>query len=585
MRIRLVALCVLGLTTLSGASVSAHSPSSPVPRTVQQAAATAVGMLAYVAWGQDNEPNIYTIRTDGSRSRQLTTGGGLGPAWSPDGSQLAFWWNNRIGVMSADGTTRSWVATGSSPTWSPDGRKLAYSCDEDGALCAYDLDTRHVTVIVPRTTDGAYVGVGQKDWSPDGSSIVFTGRSSEGDDYTNYRQLFLVRPDGTGLRAVPNTFSTATDPAWSRDGSALLYAERYDGRGGEVSGDIYSIRPDGTARTPVVKQPGTDDDPAWSPDGRTIAFTSAALGYPRMHGIWTTSPDGRNRHLVVRGGEDPSWRPEFEVPATLPPTAPETSGRRIAYVAASDTGFDLFVVRPDGDRSRRLTTHGRAQNPEWSPDHTRIAYSTSHGGIRVLMVNTGIERKVAKSYGVAGLTWSPSGRLLAWGGFEGLTILNLRTGDRRVVPIEVGCCPRDPAWSPDGRVLAFSQDFSTQQTDIMTVSPSGKGLRRVTRLRGTEREAEWSPDGRTIAFTHEQGSWWMQSADVLTVRGNGRDLRTLSATDGLSYSPSWSQDGRLAWYSDGRSRFPAPRAGLWIVDARGRRELIVPNRTIAYVAW
>ncbi|MBM7513226.1 Tol biopolymer transport system component [Nocardioides cavernae] len=462
---------------------------------------------------------------------------------------------------------------------------MAYSCDEDSALCAVELDTHHVTTIVPPTTDGIHIGVGQKDWSPDGSLIVFTGWSPEGDGYTNYRQLFVVHPDGTGLRAVPNTFPTGTGPAWSRDGSALLYAERYDGRGGEVSGDIYSIRPDGTARTPVVKQPGTDDDPAWSPDGRAIAFTSAALGYPRMQGIWTTSRDGRNRHLVVRGGEDPTWRPGFEAGATAPPAAPESSGRRIAYVAASDAGFDLFVVRPDGDRSRRLTKHGRAQNPEWSPDHKRIAYSTLHGGIRVLRVDSGVDRKVAKSYGVAGLTWAPSGRLLAWGGSEGLTILNLRTGHRRVIPIEVGCCPRDPAWSPDGRVVAFSQDFSTQRTDIMTISPSGERLRRVTRLRGAEREAEWSPDGRTIAFTHEQGPWWMRSAEVLTVRGNGSDLRELAATDGMSYSPSWSDDGRLAWYSDGRRASPAPRAGLWNLDARGRRELLVPNRTIAYVAW
>ena len=540
-------------------------------------------MLAYVAWGQDNVPQIYTIRTDGSRRRQLTTGGGLGPVWSPDGSRLAFWWKDRIGVMNADGTVRGWVATGTNPTWSPDGRRLAYSCQEDAAMCVTDLGTGRETVIVPQTVD--WIQVGEKDWSPDGSSIVFTRTSSEGDSYSNFRQLFLVRPDGTDLEAVPNTASTATGPAWSPDGSALLYVERYDGRGGEFSGDVYSVRPDGTARTPVVKHPGTDDNPTWAPNGRSIAFTSAAFLYPRMQGVWTASLEGTGRQLVARGGEDPSWRPGFEASATVPPVATESSRRRLAYVAASELGFDLFVVRPSGNRARRLTDHGRTQNPEWSPDHTQIAYTTSHGGIRVLSVRTGVDRKVARVYGVQGLAWSPSGLRLAWGDFEGLSILDLVSGHRRRITVGGGWS-RDPVWSPDGRQLAFSRESSIGQTDIMTMSASGKRLRRVTHLGGMEGQPDWSPDGRSIAFIHEQGPYFARSSDVLAMRPDGRHLRVVAANEGLSFSPSWSSDGRLAWYSDGRRAFgPSPRAGLWIVDSRGRRQLIVANRTIAYLAW
>ncbi len=581
---RVVALfCSVVLATSASPSAGGHAPQDP--RTSDQGpGAHVVGMLAFALWDRAGVPDVYSIRTDGSGLRRITTGGGLEPAWSPDGSRIAFSWRDRIGVTSADGTERSWVATGSAPTWSPDGRSLAYGCDEEQALCVLDLDSERESVAVPRSTE--WIHLGEPDWSPDGSSLVFTRTSTAGDDYSNHRQLFVVGPDGTNLRAVPRTSPLATAPAWSPDGSTLLYAERYDGRGGEYSGDLYSIRPDGTARTAVVKQPGRDDRPTWSPDARSLGFQSEPLGYPWMAGIWTTSSDGRDRRLVVRGGVDPDWRPGFEAPATSPPAATPSSGRRVAYVGATDAGFDLFTVRPDGSGVRRLTTHGRARHPAWSPDRTRIAYSTTRDAIRVLVVGTGVDRRVASSFGVSGLTWSPSGRMLAWGGFEGITIVDVRTGDRRTVPTGPTCCARDPAWSPDGRVLAFSAERTTTQSDIMTVSPTGEDLRRVTRLRGEERQAAWSPDGRSIAFTHEHGSWRAPYVDVLVMHRDGSGIRLLATTKGLSYSPGWAEDGRLAWYSDGPRAFgEAPRPGLWVLDSRSRPHLVVADRTIAYVAW
>ncbi len=579
---RVVALsCAVALTISASPPAGAQAP--PRAGSPEQAARV-VGMLAFAVWDRAGVPDIYSVRTDGSRLRRLTTGGGHEPAWSPDGSRIAFSWRDRVGVTSADGTSRSWVANGTAPTWAPDGRSLAYSCDEEQALCVLDLDSQRESVTVPRSTD--WVHVGDPDWSPDGSSIVFTRTSAAGDSYSNHRQLFVVGPDGSDLRAVPRTSPLATAPAWSPDGSTLLYAERYDGRGGEYSGDLYSIRPDGTARTAVVKQPGRDDRPTWSPGGQSLGFQSDALGYPWMAGIWTASSDGRDRRLVVRGGVDPDWRPGFEAPATSPPAAAPSSGSRVAYVSATDAGFDLFTVRPDGSGVRRLTTHGRARDPAWSPDHTRIAYSTTRDAIRVLAVGTGVERRVARSYGVSGLTWSPSGRMLAWGGFEGITIVDLRTGSRRTVPTGPTCCARDPAWSPDGRVLAFSAERTTTQSDVMTVSPTGEDLRRVTRLRGEERQAEWSPDGRSIAFTHERGSWKAPDVDVLVMQRDGSGIRPVTTTNGLSFSPGWADDGRLAWYGDGPRPFgAAPRAGLWALDARGRPHLVVADRTIAYVAW
>ena len=116
----------------------------------------------------------------------------------------------------------------------------------------------------------------------------------------------------------------------------------------------------------------------------------------------------------------------------------------------------------------------------------------------------------------------------------------------------------------DGRQLAFSRESSIGQADIMTMSASGKRLRRVTHLGGMEGQPDWSPDGRSIAFIHEQGPYFARSSDVLAMRPDGSHLRAAAANKGLSFSPSWSSDGRLAWYSDGRGRsilLPAQACG------------------------
>jgi Tol biopolymer transport system component len=134
----------------------------------------------------------------------------------------------------------------------------------------------------------------------------------------------------------------------------------------------------------------------------------------------------------------------------------------------------------------------------------------------------------------------------------------------------------------------FSQLLPTRgAADLMTITVSGKDLRRVTSLRGAELEPAWSPDGRTILFTYEHGHAGDEAVDVMSVRPNGSELRTVLATPGLDYSPSWSPSGhRIALYSDGRRPFgDSPRPGAWILRPGSERQLVVQGRAVAYVDW
>lgn len=606
-RLPAVAFCfVVSCSLALGNGPSMADPSEPPGAQRDRSGLTAqqdlgkVGMIAYA------RGNIFTIHSDGSHRRKLTTSGAWGPAWSPDGATIAFERDDGIALMDSDGGAKRWLTEGRSPAWSPDGNRLSYTCrpgyDETdylwgfSDLCVLDLRDGTETVVVDHATD--WPGVSDSSWSPDGARIAFTRISADGDEYTRDRQLFTVRSDGTDLTAIPGTAPEAKEPAWSPDGTTIMYTSSYDGRGGEYNGDLVSIRPDGTARTKVTRLIGTESGPSWFYDGSRLAMHSAGGMLPNKEGIWTLSPDGTGRELVVGEGYDPSWRPGYTVPPT-PVSEPEpASGLRIAYVAASDDGYDIFTVRPDGSRVRQLTFGGRAVDPAWSPGHSRIAYGEGKA-LRVVDVRSGKTERVARYVGMTlggigpylgGITWSPDGHRLAWGSDDWLVTLDLRTRERKRIALDAdaGRRPRDATWSPDGELIAFSLEEESGAIDIMVVPASGGQARRVTRLRGLERHLDWSPNGRRILFSHQRSARRDGDVDVMSVRPDGTGLRTVRSTPELDLEPAWSPDGRhVTMYSDGpRPLGKTSRSGLWTLGVRGGApQLVVRDRSIAHVDW
>ena len=552
-----------------------------------------VGMLAYATAGEGQRTEVFSVRTDGSERRQLTTSGGYDPAWSPDGTRIAFQRRNAIWLMNASGGQQERLVRGFSPAWAPDGQRLSYVCNEGIDLCSISLQDGTVTIIVTHSED--WPAVANSTWSPDGTSIAFTRISAQGDEYTSYRQLFRVNADGSELTAIENTYPWGTLPDWSPDGSRILYTDVSSTRGGENSGDIWSIRPDGTSRTRVTSSPGTDYGASWSPDGKQIAMSSAARLYLHQAGIWIMNVDGTRPALVVRAGGVPSWRPAFSAAAPPDVRPGSAAGKPIAYVAATDRGYDLFTVLPSGRSIRRLTSGGRVFEPAWSADHTRIVYgwyakSGFGGTVRLMDVRT---RRVQHLGGLGSTyefspAWSPNGRQLVWGNGTTLVVMNLQTGERTRVPLDPDiCCPISPIWSPDGRWIAFSgQSPVTGRRDLMIVRAQGGRARRVIALPGEAPDLDWSPNGRRISFTH--GTDWKGKTSILSVRLDGTGLRQLIDTPGLDLDAAWSPSGaRLAFYSDGPHPYgSSPQPGLWISGPQGQDpHVVLRDRTIAYVDW
>ncbi|HSG86455.1 MAG TPA: hypothetical protein VLA23_08960 [Candidatus Limnocylindrales bacterium] len=223
------------------------------------------------------------------------------PAWSADGRRLAYAWRDptaggyRIRVADADGSNDRPITPGdaidASPSWSPSGDRLAFSSNREGP--GFGVFVVEVDGSGPvRLVDGQ-----DPAWSPTGEWIAFVRLVDEA------RDLFLVRPDGSGLRRLTVGPADETDPAWTPDGRSLVFASDRSG-----DHDLYRLDLDDLQRTRLTSGPGNDRSPAVSPDGRSVAF-SRTLG--NGADLWLTDDDGRERRLTTDPlyDVDPAWQP------------------------------------------------------------------------------------------------------------------------------------------------------------------------------------------------------------------------------------------------------------------------------------
>ncbi|MFQ5710756.1 MAG: TolB family protein, partial [Candidatus Geothermarchaeales archaeon] len=105
-----------------------------------------------------------------------------------------------------------------------------------------------------------------------------------------------------------------------------------------------------------------------------------------------------------------------------------------------------------------------------------------------------------------------------------------------------------PAWSPDGRRIAFSSD-RMESVDIWVVDADWGNLRRLTRDRSTDSWPTWSPDGSKIAFTsHRSGNY-----DIWVMDANGKNKVQLTTDPAWDMDPAWSPDGKKIAFTSDRS--------------------------------
>ena len=254
---------------------------------------------------------------------------------------------------------------------------------------------------------------------------------------------------------------------------------------------------------------------------------------------------------------------------------------RIAFVATEGTNQDIWIMDADGTDVTRLTDEtGFDIDPSFSPDGTQIVFVSDRSGgtvfdlfvmdadgtnVRQLTDAASAEFQSAAAFDPA---WSPDGKRIAFSanfsgywdiwtiGVDGRHLRNLTRSE---------ATDSSPAWSPDGRSIAFVSDEDAGESDLYVMNAHGGRVRRLTFTPIVyDAEPAWSPDGATIAFASvsETGA-----LDIFTIPVQGGEPTRLTSEPATDFSPAWSPDGSsIAFSRNGQ---------VWVMNADGTGAILL----------
>lgn len=380
----------------------------------------------------EGNSELFVVPSDGGPSRPLGSGDGVLPRWSPHGHRIAY--QTRLGpnaqmdimtISPAGGDPTAVLsdpATDWCPTWSPDGRFIYFVSDRGGSMNLWrmavdEASGRRRGEPEPVTTPASFVA--HPTLSADGTRLAFAS---------------VIMRQNLQIAAFDPVAMAMAEPAWLTHGSRQ-WSSPDPSPGGEwvafysrdlPEGDIYVVRPDGTGMRQITEGPAVDRMPRWAPDGQRIAYFSTAGG---VFEAWTVRVDGSENQRLL--GSEPASivvfspdgarvaangirsaagltgavlidlaRPDERRPLLPPDSAlrPLTvnswspDGRRLAgMIGYSDDG--VVTVDLATDTYERVTTFG--QWPVWLPDNRHLLFVSAGSGFHVVDTATRAVREVS----------------------------------------------------------------------------------------------------------------------------------------------------------------------------------------------
>ncbi|MHC4811371.1 MAG: hypothetical protein ACYTEV_13545, partial [Planctomycetota bacterium] len=387
-------------------------------------------------------------------------------------------------------------------------------------------------------------------------------------------------------------------------------------REGSESSDIYvKALGIGTRPLALTKTPDQELSPVWSPDGREIAFTRIGQQGASIHLV--PSLGGQERKLVDVAGPTAfgyllpalTWSPEGKwlafaermpevgparivrlavdslekTKVTSPPEntlgdffpAFSPDGRYLAFMRSSSATWgdlDIWIQPLHGDQPRQLTfgKYDNAAALEWTPAGDEILFTDNTwggGAIHRISLKGGDPRQVPGiGENTAFLTVSGNRIVYQQRHVQAPDIWRVpgrkaSTDDR--IPrtfINSSWIDYTPAYSPDGRRIAFQSERSGQP-NIWLCNSDGSDPVQLTRFDGHTGTPRWSPDGNQIVFDSlESGNW-----EIWVVDSEGGVPRQLTRDPAEDGTPFWSRDGQWIYFHSSRSG----SSQVWKLPANG----------------
>ncbi|HYP01038.1 MAG TPA: carboxypeptidase regulatory-like domain-containing protein [Pyrinomonadaceae bacterium] len=512
------------------------------------------GKIVFTRFANGNV-DIFSMNSDGTGVTRLTTDAALDfdPAWSPDGHRILF-----VSNRGADGKSR------------------IYSMFADGS---------NVSVVV--NVGGVYFSPA---WSPDGSKVAFSG-NGDGSFQLGGQRIWVANSDGTGTMTRLTDGSTGQDynPTWLPGGTQIGFRRFYN----TGNNDIFVMNADGSNQSNLTNTSSAAEyDPKWSPDGTRIAFrTTEQFG---RHAVFVMNADGTNRTQLTTFGQSnnlaPDWSPD---------------GSKLAFTSERDNNQEIYVMNADGTGQTRITndpagdgaadwqrtpttppptpTPTPTPTPQPTPTPTptatplrvngQIAFEGGGNGsaFDISVVNpdgTGRALLLSESNHEQHPAWSPDGKKIAFthvkrGTYEVFTA-NADGTNRQRISDGYDRSPRTsdyyPAWSPDGTRLVFARN-----NQLWTVDSGGGQTVKLSNGTDDDQQPSWSPDGSKIAFVR---NWASHNAQIFVMNADGTNQINLSNNFNVSNRrPAWSPDGSKIAFQRGQT--------IWLMNADGSNQTMI----------
>jgi dipeptidyl aminopeptidase/acylaminoacyl peptidase len=381
-----------------------------------------------------------------------------------------------------------------------------------------------------------------------------------------------------------------TDPAVSPDGKLVAFTVRdtdLDANRGRT--DIWLAAVDGSRVTRVTSHPENDSDPAWSPDGRWIYFTSSRSGSAQ---VWRISPAGGEAEQVTNVPSDVNGFKLF----------PDGKRLMLAIDVWPDARTLADSVKRDQERAKvksKARVYDQLLYRHWDQwedgKFSHLFVWSSDKDVYDVTPGQATDTPVHPFGGMEQVSIAPDGKTIAFvarvGGREEAWTTNtdifLVAADGRSKPVDVTAENRaydqDPAYSPDGRSIAFTRmkrpGFENDRTRVAVLDVATKKVRDVTEA--WDRSADgvtWSSDGRTIYTTADQ----LGNHAVFAVDVAGGTVRAL-ADKGSNTEPRVAGD-RLVFSRDTLT-MPAELFTMKLDGTDTRQITHLNDARVAAIAW
>jgi tricorn protease len=381
--------------------------------------------------------------------------------------------------------------------------------------------------------------------------------------------LWVVPREGGEARRLTSGIGLEFNPIFSPDGSRIAFSGEYDG-----NIDVFVMPATGGEPRRLTFHPGVDTVLGWTPDGKSVLFSSDRASYSRFNKLFTISAEGGAlpTELPLPMGEQGAFSPDGSQLAYVP-----FWNRRAvpnAYIAwkryRGGKASPIWIAALVDSRITKVPREDSNDTfPMWFENKlyflsdragpvTLFSYDPASKQVKKELENTGYDL-VSASVGPDAIVYEQFGSLHIFDPHSGKAVpLNVRLTadfpDTRAHYEKVAKKITGASLSPNGARVAFEA-----RGEILTV-PAEKGdIRNLTRTPGAaERDPAWSPDGKTIAyFSDESGEYMLHLHDA---KGTGEARRiALGDAPNVYYNLVWSPDSKKIAYADNRLQ-------LWLVD-------------------